>query len=89
MRNRVLDEKKPKEIADYGDRNRGCRQGKGQVRPNLVKIAAAAIVRLMTEIHAGGGPEIKFYHDIPIDELPSELQTVVFPVVLELLLNAC
>ena len=49
------------------------------MRPNLVKIAAAAIVRLMSEIHAGGGPEIEFCHDIPIDELPSDLQTVVFP----------
>ena len=89
MLNRVSDEGKPKEIADYGDRYRGCLQGKEQVRPNLVKIAAAAIVRLMTEIHAGGGPEIEFCDDIPIDELPSELQTVVFPVVLELMMNAC
>jgi signal transduction histidine kinase len=50
---------------------------------------AAAIDRLIAEGRAGGGPEIEFYDDVPIDELPSELQMVVFPVVQELLLNAC
>ena len=49
----------------------------------------AAIDRLIADSQAGGGPEIEFYDDIPLDELRSELQTVVFPIVQELLLNAC
>ena len=35
------------------------------------------------------GPEIEFYEDVPIDELPSKLQAVVFFIVRELLFNAC
>jgi signal transduction histidine kinase len=38
---------------------------------------------------ASGGPEIEFYDDIPFDELPSDVQMEVFPIVQELLLNAC
>jgi signal transduction histidine kinase len=48
-----------------------------------------AVHRLIAVSPACGRPEIEFYDDISIDELPSELQTVVFPMVLELVLNAC
>ncbi len=70
------------------NRHRVCRHGDRAAQPNTSDIVAA-IERLITGSRAGGGPEIEFYDDVPIDELPSELQAVVFPIVLELLVNAC
>lgn len=69
------------------NRHHACQQGRRASQPHTTPIAAA-IDRLIAEIRAGGGPEIEFYDDVPNDELPSELQTVVFPIVQELLLNA-
>ena len=34
-------------------------------------------------------PEIEFYGDVSVNELPSGLKTMVFPILQELLLNAC
>ena len=48
----------------------------------------AAIERLIADSR-GNGIEIEFYDDVPTEELPSELQMVVYPIVHELLLNAC
>lgn len=60
----------------------------GATQPNTTSIAAA-IDRMIAAAQTSGGQEIEFYDDIPIDELPSELRTVMFPVVKELLVNAC
>ena len=49
----------------------------------------AALNRLIRDSRAGGGPEIEFHDDIPIDELPWELQVIIFTIVQELLWNAC
>ena len=50
---------------------------------------ANAMDRLAADSQANGGPEIELYDDIPINALPSKLETVVFSIVRELLLNAC
>jgi signal transduction histidine kinase len=68
--------------------HRICQQAGRPAQPNATSIVAA-IDRLIADSRTGGGPEIEFYDDLPIDELPSEVQTAVFPVVQELLLNAC
>ncbi|MGA2257251.1 MAG: ATP-binding protein [Thermoguttaceae bacterium] len=65
-----------------------CQEGGRPAQPGAINIAAA-ISRLIADCQEGGGPEIEFYDDVPIDELPSELQTAVFSIVQELLLNAC
>lgn len=65
-----------------------CQPAGRPTQPVTTSIAAA-IDRMIADIQAGDGPEIEFYDDVPIDELPPELQTVVFPIVQELLLNAC
>lgn len=63
-------------------------QPKGAAQPGMNSIAAT-IARLIMDNQAAGGPEIEFYDDVPIDQLPSALQTVLYPVVKELLANAC
>jgi len=65
-----------------------CQQGGRPAQPGTINIAAA-IGRLIADSQAEDGPEIEFYGDVPIDELSSELQTAVFSIVQELLLNAC
>jgi len=76
------------DLVEYDNRHRVCQQGGRPAQPNTTDIVAA-IERLIADSRAGGGPTIEFYDDVPIDELPSELQTAVFPIVQELLLNAC
>ena len=65
------------------------RQQGGRLAQSDTTNVGAAVNRLIARSQAGGGPEIEFYDNIPIDELPSELQAAVFPIVQELLLNAC
>ena len=65
-----------------------CQQGGRPAQLGAINIAAA-IDRLIADSQEHGGPEIEFYDDVPIDELPSELQPTVFSIVRELLLNAC
>jgi len=93
MLNQVSDTGRPaagrSEIAENGDRHRAGQREKGQVRLNTAQIAAAVVERVIAESGAEAGAEIEFYDDIPIDELPSELQMVAFPVVFELMMNAC
>ena len=60
----------------------------GATQPDKTSIAAV-IDRMIAATQAEGGPEIEFYDDIPIDELPSELRTVMLSIVKELLSNAC
>ncbi|MEN6367788.1 MAG: ATP-binding protein [Thermoguttaceae bacterium] len=76
-----------KNLAECDSRHRVCQQGGRPAQPNAANIVVA-IERLVADSRAGGGPEIEFYDDVPIDELPSELQAAVFPIVQELLLNA-
>ena len=76
------------DLVEYDNRPRVCQQGGRPAQPNTTDIVAA-IERLIADSRAGGGPTIEFYDDVPINELPSELQTAVFPIVQELLLNAC
>ena len=89
MMDRISDvEEREEDLVERHNRHRVCQQGGQPAQPNATNIVAA-IDRLIADSRAGGGPEIEFYDDIPIDELPSELQTAVFPIVQELLLNAC
>ena len=48
-----------------------------------------AIDCLIKEIQTAGGPEIEFYDDIQPIGFLRELQLAVFPIVQELLANAC
>jgi two-component system sensor histidine kinase ComP len=48
-----------------------------------------ALHQLVVEHRVEGRFEIEFYDDIPVDELPLDLQAIVFPIVKELLQNAC
>jgi len=80
--------KQGKDFVERHNRHRVCQQGRPPAQPSAFNIAAA-IERLIADSQADGGPEIEFYDDAPIDELPSELQAVVFSIVRELLLNAC
>lgn len=68
---------------DYAIRP-GALQGSQPIANRLQE----AVHRLIAISPACGRPEIEFYDDIPIDELPPEVQSVVFPVVLKLLMNA-
>ena len=89
MVDRVSDVREREEdLVEYDNRHRVCQQGGRPAQPNTTNIVAA-IERLIADSRAGGGPEIEFYDDVPLDELPSELQTPVFSIVQELLLNAC
>ncbi len=89
MVHRILDVGQRKEDLVEGDnRHRMCQQGRRPVQPDKANIVVT-IERLIADRQAEGGPEIEFYDDVPVDELPSELQMVVLPVVQELLLNAC
>ncbi len=56
-------------------------------QPNATGLRAA-VNRLIFDSQACGGPEIEFCDDLTIAELPPELQTAVFSIVQELLLNA-
>ena len=75
------------DLVECHNRDPVCQQG-GRLAQPATSIVAA-IERLIADNRAGGGAEIEFYDDVPIDELPWELQAVVFPIVQELLLNAC
>ena len=89
MMDRTSDAGKQKE--DFVERHnphRVCRQGGLHSQPSAINIAAA-IDRLIADSQSDAGPEIEFYDDVAFDELPSELQAVVFSIVRELLLNAC
>jgi signal transduction histidine kinase len=86
---RISDVREPE--GNYVERHnfhRICQQAGRPAQPNATSIVAA-IDRLITDSRAGGGPEIEFYDDLPIEELPSELQMVMFLIVKELLANAC
>jgi len=72
---------------DDGD-HRGCQRSVQPARRDATS-PTAAIGRLIADIRAGGGLEIEFYDDVPIGELPLELREAVFPIVQELLVNAC
>jgi len=90
MTNPISDEGKRKEgRVEHDDRHRVHQEGGRPAQPDTTNRVVAAITRLIAESRAGGGPEIEFYDDIPLGELPSELQTLIFPIVQELLLNAC
>jgi signal transduction histidine kinase len=87
--NQVPDVAKRREnLVQRNNRHRDCQQGGWPGQPDTTNIVVA-IDRLIVDSRADGGPEIEFYDDIPIGKLPWELQAVVFPVVQELLLNAC
>ena len=68
--------------------HRVCQREWPAAPPIAINIAAA-IERLIADSQEESGPEIEFYEDVPIDELPSKLQAVVFFIVRELLFNAC
>jgi signal transduction histidine kinase len=65
-----------------------CQFGVRQAPPSAT-ILMAAIDRLIADNRACGGAEIEFFGDLASGELRPEIQTVVFPIVQELLLNAC
>ena len=75
-------------LDEYINRHCMCGQGEPPEQADATNVVAA-LDRLIADCRAGGGPEIEFYDDVPIDELPLELQTALFPIVQELLLNAC
>ena len=50
---------------------------------------AAAVNRLIAENQARGGPAIEFLDDLTAADVRPELQTAIFSIVQELLLNAC
>ena len=88
----------PKRISDAGQRNENpveCNnlhrerpQGEWPTQPGTTNVAAA-IDRLISDCRSRGSSEIEFYDDAPIDQLSAEMQMIVFPIVQELLLNAC
>lgn len=89
MASRISDGKaKEENLVEHSRLRRIGQQPKGTAQPGMTSIAAT-IDRLIADSQAAGGPEIEFYDDLPIDELPSELQTVLYPIVKELLANAC
>lgn len=89
MVDRISDvREREKTIVECDNRHRVCQQEGRPAQPNRTNIVTA-IECLIGDSRAGGGPEIEFYDDVPIDELPSELHTPVFSIVQELLLNAC
>jgi signal transduction histidine kinase len=82
-----MGERQEDPVEDH-NRHRVCQQGRWPAQPGAINIAVA-IDRPVADSQADGGPEIEFYDDIPIDVLPSKLQTAVFSIVQELLCNAC
>lgn len=48
-----------------------------------------AIEQLLAKLRSRGGPEIEFYDDIPLEELPVTLHSLVIVILRELLANAC
>jgi len=86
---RISDVGEQKEdFVERHNRHRVCQQGGPPAQPSAINIAAA-IERLIADSQADSGPKIEFYDDVTIDELPSEVQAVVFSIIQELLLNAC
>ena len=89
MLNQVSEVRKRREdLVEYNSPHWACQQGGRLAQPDTTSIVAV-IDRLIARGQAGSGPEIEFYDDIPICELPSDLQTTVFSIVQELLWNAC
>ena len=88
MVDRISDVGEREDLVKRHNRHRVCQQTGRPAQPNTTNIVTA-IERLIAESRADGGPEIEFYDDVPIDELPSELRGAVFSIVQELLLNAC
>ena len=84
----AVGEREANALIECHNRHQLCQQEGRNGRPELTSIVAA-IDRLIADGRTGGGPEIEFYDDIPIDVLPSKLQTAVFSIVQELLCNAC
>jgi signal transduction histidine kinase len=84
----ISDVGKGREYLVEDDRPSMSQQAGQRAQPNTVDIGAA-MERLVAESREGNGLEIEFYDDVPLDELPPELQAVVLPVVQELLQNAC
>jgi signal transduction histidine kinase len=86
---RILDAGEQKEdFVERHNRHRARHQGWPPAQRGAINVAAA-LDRLIADSQADGGPAIEFYDDVPIGELPSELQAFVFSIVRELLLNAC
>ncbi len=77
-----------KNSMERNNRHRVCQEGSAPAQPGTISISAA-LDRLIADSRAVGGPEIEFYDDVPVDELPPEVRAVVFSIVRELLLNAC
>ncbi len=89
MVDRISDAGERKEdLVECPNRHRVCQQGGWSAQPDTTNIATA-IDLLIARSRAGGGLEIEFYGDFAIGELRPELQTAVFSIVQELLLNAC
>ena len=65
-----------------------CRQGGLPTWSRAINIVTA-LDRLIADSQADGGPQIEFYDDVPVDELPSDVRAVVFSIIRELLFNAC
>ena len=76
------------DFLEYNNRFRICQQEERPGEPAATNIVAA-IDRLIADRRAGGGPNIEFYDDVSLDELPSEMQAMIFAIVQELVLNAC
>ncbi len=74
------------DLVECHNRQRVCKQGGRPVPPDTTNIMAA-IDHLIADSRAGG-LGIEFYGDLAIGELRPELQTAVFSIVQELLLNA-
>ena len=90
MLNRMSGEEgREQELGNRDNHQRVCQLGtppRGQLNAtNLM----AAVNRLIADNRARGGPAIEFLDDLTIADLRPELQTAIFSIVQELLLNAC
>ena len=88
MVNWIPDVREQKKDSVEGHNRHRVRQQAGRPSRSETTAVMAAIERLIADSR-GNGIEIEFYDDVPTEELPSELQMVVYPIVHELLLNAC
>jgi signal transduction histidine kinase len=90
MPNRVSGEEgREQDRGDRDDHHRVCRLGTPpQGDPNATNLTAA-VNRLVADNRARGGPAIEFLDDLATGDLRPELQTAIFSIVQELLLNAC
>ena len=89
MLNRVSGDGEREEDPARSDNQHRIRQlGVQQVQPKATSLTVA-VNRLIADNQACGRAEIEFCDDLVTGELRPELQTAIFSIVQELLLNAC